>query len=102
MVDIFTAPTESGRMPAKERRSGAMLDAVTGKPIRVITHSTAGSYIDLPASQMEAVSKLFRENDIPHWSRHLIISSDGGAPMGVIYLRQTADPRRAQEILDAA
>jgi hypothetical protein len=50
---------------------------------------------------MEAVSKLVTEKDIPHWSRHLLLSFDGQPPVGVIYLRHKADPRRAQEFLDA-
>jgi hypothetical protein len=79
-----------------------MIDTSTGKAIRIKTDLEGYSYIDLPASQMDAVSKLFQENDIPHWRQHLIISFDGGPPMGVIHLRKKADLHRAQEILDAA
>lgn len=78
-----------------------MLDAVTGKPIQVIVYSEDISYIDLPASQLDAVSNLFTEKDIPHWKNHLIISFDGRPPVGSIQLSRKADPRRAQEVLDA-
>lgn len=82
-----------------------MLDAVTGKPIQIKVYRDerrALAFIDLPASQLDAVSKLFDEHGVPHWQAHMLMSFDGGPQMGMIHLRQKADPDRAQEILDSA
>jgi hypothetical protein len=87
---------------ADREKEGVMLDAVTGKPIKLRVYGDGeDAFIQLPASQTEAVSRLFTEHSIAHWIAHLILSFDGKPPVGKIHLERKSDFGRAQELLDS-
>jgi hypothetical protein len=80
----------------------AMTDTSNRKPIRVSTDGTSGGYIMVSVDQLDKVRKLLQENDVPHWVDHNAISVDGRPAVAVINLGRRTDPRRVQELLDAA
>jgi hypothetical protein len=51
---------------------------------------------------LEKVRKLLVEKDVRHWVDHHAISVDGRPAVTVINLDRRADPRRVQDLLDAA
>jgi hypothetical protein len=79
-----------------------MTDTTARRPIRVSTDGTSGPYIMVPVELLEKVRTLLVENDIPHWVDHNAISVDGRPAVTVINLGQRVDPRRVQDLLDAA
>jgi hypothetical protein len=86
-------------VPGKERE---MTDTSNQRPIQVTTAGTSGSYIMLTIDLLERVRQLLQENDIPHWVEHHAISVDGRPAVIVINLGRKFDPRRVQDLLDAA
>jgi hypothetical protein len=79
-----------------------MTDPSNQRPVQVTTAGTSGSYSMLALDLLERVRKLLQENDIPHWVGHHAISVDGRPAVVVINLDRKADPRRVQDLLDAA
>ncbi len=79
-----------------------MTDTGTRRPIRVSTDGTSGPYIMVSRELLEKVRNLLVENDVPHWVDHHAISVDGRPAVTVINLDRRVDPRRVQELLDAA
>jgi hypothetical protein len=77
-----------------------MTDTSKQRPVQVRTVDDI-SYLRVPEELVERIHKLFEENNVPHWVENLILSVDGGPRMVVIHLSRKADPRRAQELLDA-
>jgi hypothetical protein len=78
-----------------------MIDVTTNKPLRVKT-STSRSYVSAPASQLDEVSRLLADAQVPHWVAEDVISLNGGPETGFIYLGRAADPAAVQALLDNA
>jgi hypothetical protein len=79
-----------------------MIDSTTGKSIRVSSDPVAAPFITLPASQLDAVCKLFEENKVRYWVDHLVISVNDRPAEGLIHLNREMDPKKVQALLDAA
>jgi hypothetical protein len=79
-----------------------MTDTTTDRPIRVSVDEKSGPYIKVPVELLEKVRAVLLENEIPHWVEHIAISVDGAPAETVINIRRGTDPRRVQDLLDAA
>lgn len=78
-----------------------MNDTATRQPIRV-SEAASGPYIRLTVDSVEKVRKVLTENDIPHWVDNYPVSVDGQPAVTTININQKVDPRRVQDLLDAA
>ena len=79
-----------------------MTDETTNKPLYVSADGTAGPYIMVPVSQLEAVRELLDASEIPYWVDEDAISLDGEPEVSVINLGRDVDPQEVQGILDGA
>ncbi len=79
-----------------------MNDTTTQKPLTVSTEGTAGPYIMVPETQLEAVCQLLDANGIPYWVEEEVISLNGGPEIGVVNLGRGGDAQLVQSMLDSA
>jgi hypothetical protein len=80
----------------------SMLDIHTHKPIRVRVNERVGPDITVALDQLDAVCKLLKEHQIPHWADNFAVSLDGRPAVIVINLRDGTNPEVVQAILDSA
>lgn len=78
-----------------------MKDVTTQQPLYVSTDGTAGPYIMVPVSQLEAVRQLFGKHHIPFTVDEDAISLNGEPEIAVVDLGRSGDARKVQRILDS-
>ncbi|MDB5353818.1 MAG: hypothetical protein JWN24_271 [Phycisphaerales bacterium] len=79
-----------------------MIDSTTHAPIIVSTESNAGPYIVLPFDQLEPVTSVLRNNQIPFWVDSLAISVNGKRELTVVNFGRGVNAAQVQRLLDAA
>jgi len=79
-----------------------MIDSITHEPIKVSVDGTAGPYIMVPVDQLDQVTELLDNNEIPYWVDADAISIEGEPEITVINLDQRADVPRLQRLLNNA
>jgi hypothetical protein len=77
-----------------------MKNATTKEPLYVSTDGTAGPYIMVPVSRLDAVRQLLKEHQIPCSVDELAISLDGEPEVTVVDLGRRGDAKKVQQILD--
>lgn len=78
-----------------------MKDVTTKQPLYVSTDGTAGPYIMVPVSQLDAVRQLLRQHHIPHTVDENAISLNGEPEVAVVDLGHGGDAKKVQQILDS-
>jgi hypothetical protein len=78
-----------------------MKDVTTRQPLYVSTDGTAGPYLMVPVSQLDAVRHLLNQHRIPHTVDDDAISLNGAPEIAVIDLGRDGDANRVQQILDS-
>ena len=79
-----------------------MIDEMTRDALRVSTDGTAGPYLMLPLSQLDAVVALLDRHDIRYWVDADAISLDNEPLIAVINFGRSGESDRIQAILDEA
>jgi hypothetical protein len=77
-----------------------MIDAITKQPMKVIDDAHGGPYIRLPATQIDAVIRLFQTQGLNCWQSG-VMSVDGRPAMGFVFLGRNGNAHAAQSILDS-
>lgn len=78
-----------------------MKDVATKQPLYVSTDGTAGPYIMVPVSQLDAVQQLLRQHHIPHTVDEDAISLNGEPEIAVVDFGRSGDARKVQQVLDS-
>jgi hypothetical protein len=84
-----------------EKEGDGMNDIATKQPLYVSTDGTAGPYIMVPVSQLDAVRQLLRQHQIPHTVDDDAISLDGEPEVAVVDLGRGGDAKKVQQLLDS-
>jgi hypothetical protein len=78
----------------------AMIDSITHERIVIHTEGTGGPYLMVAQEQLEAVTTLLGEHDVPHWVDEDAISIDNEPAVAVVNLGRGADVVTVQQLLD--
>jgi hypothetical protein len=78
-----------------------MTDAITQKPLRVSTVSTAGPYIILPFSQLDEFRRLLDSRRIGYRVDENAFSLNGAPETVLVFLGRDGDAVGVQAILDS-
>jgi len=79
-----------------------MIDLTTHKKITVSTDGEAWPYIMLPLEQLDAVTVILQENNVPFWVDSDAISLNGKPEVAIVNLGRGADAVHVQQLLDDA
>jgi hypothetical protein len=79
-----------------------VIDMLTNKPLRVLTHELTPPDIRVALDQLPAVQAVLDTHKVRYWVDHQAVSVDGSPFVIVINLRHGTDPKAVQEILDRA
>jgi hypothetical protein len=91
-----------GRKANRERgEQRIMTDTMTGKPLRVLDHGSAGPYMIVPDSQLERICGLLDDHKITYEVDDLRISMNGQPEVVFIEFGRKSDAGMIQAILDA-
>lgn len=78
-----------------------MIEAIDGKPLRVLKYGTTAPFISTPVSRLEELCSLLTNHQIQHTIEANFISLNGGPEMAVVDLDEAADVAEIQAILDS-
>jgi hypothetical protein len=78
-----------------------MIDVTTNKPLRVLTDSTVGPYIEVAVDQLDEVQRLLEKHRVGHSVEEDVLSLNDGPFFAVIDLGREADAHAIQAILDS-
>ena len=79
-----------------------MTSTITRQPLRVMTDSSGGPYIKVPADQRKAVEQLLTAKGVRCWADEDVYSYDGQPAFGFINLGKAGNAMQAQAVLDSA
>ncbi len=77
-----------------------MIDAMTHQPLRVTTGGTGRSYIRVPESQLDDLTRLLADRQIGYEVDELSISWNGSPATTVVRLGRRVDVADVQRLLD--
>jgi hypothetical protein len=83
-------------------RNPPMIDAKTGKLLRIRTDEIAGSSLRVPVDQLDLVRERLNRHSIRYWVETQVISVDNGPYIAFVNFDRREDPARIQAILDEA
>ena len=78
-----------------------MTKSPASKPIRVSADGTAGPYIMVPVTELDAVRRVLDANRVRYWVDDDAISLDGAPEIVVVNFGRGTDPTAVQSMLDA-
>jgi hypothetical protein len=77
-----------------------MIDMTTNKPLRVLTDSTVGPYIQLAEDQLDDVRRLLETHSVRFEIEEGMLSMNDGPFIATINLGREGDAKTIQAILD--
>ena len=78
-----------------------MIDSMTSKPLCVIAVGTAGPYMIVPVSQLDAICELFDQQGINYWVDEEFISLGGEPETAFVNFGRAGNATAIQAILDS-
>jgi hypothetical protein len=78
-----------------------MIDVTTKQPLRVSTDGTAGPYVLVPVTQLDAVCQALDSRGVRYWVEDEVISLNGAPETAAINLGRGTDAQSVQALLDS-
>ncbi len=79
-----------------------MIDALTKQPLTLSTDGSAGPYLHLPLTQLEAIRQVLDQHQVYYWVDEHAVSLNDSPYIALINFGRNADPSAIQNILNSA
>jgi hypothetical protein len=78
-----------------------MIDVETHERLTISTDGDAGPYLMVPSEQLDDVTRVLNENQVPHSIDHDAIELDGRPVIAIVNFGRGADAATIQTLFDA-